>query len=555
MSRVLLGSQDAAQPAIFTIGEYTYDVERKSLLQPNGQPVKLRPKSRQVLEVLLRHQGTPVARDTLSDIVWKGVYVTDDALTHCIKEIRTTLNDSDKVLLQTVPKVGYTLHGSTLSQQKIRTRDTLNWKKVAVFVVPIFVVGTAILLLVLPQLLSQSPNEFSEQNPVIKVQQFESLSDDARWERLAFGLSLEIASELSTNDLLTVHSVKDTRSFVSDFDGFILKGALLPDGDNNLHVSAQLLDAGNENEVVWNNRWNRPLAEFFDIQHDIVSGIDSTLAPFWSGKINTYVTSKTTRRVRDLNAYELYLKGIEEKHKFTPDGYEKAESYLQQALRIDPSFSEAWTTLAVVYLNLGINAKSSADKKAFREKRAKATIRGYELAPDNSDTLVQWSWLNAYEGKWQKSEQAMRRAVKNAGNDGDILAVAALAGSQHVPLGGDAVEWSSRAISLRTPYPPWYNLAAGIAAFHTDDYVQARDHLESAPNMAQKFLYLAATYQQLKNAGSARKSVQSLKKISSEFTISGYIKSVSMGPRQQERLVALAETAGVPMGAKDVWTD
>ncbi len=555
MFSVLLGSQNAAQPAIFTIGKYTYDVETKSLLQPNGEPIKLRPKSRQVLEVLLRHQGTPVSRDTLSDIVWKGVYVTDDALTHCIKEIRTTLDDSDKILLQTVPKVGYTLHGSTLSQQKIPTRDTLNWKKIAVFAVPIFVAGTAILLLVLSQSLSQSPDEFSEQNPVIKVQQFESLSDDARWERLAFGLSLEIASELSANNLLTVHSVKDTRSFVSDFDGFILKGALLPDGENNLHVSAQLLDAGNENEVVWNNRWNRPLAEFFDIQHDIVSGIDSTLAPFWSGKINTYVTRKTTRRVRDLNAYELYLKGIEEKHKFTPDGYEKAESYLQQALHIEPSFSEAWTTLAVVYLNLGINAKSTADKNAFREKRAKATIRGYELAPDNPDTLVQWSWLNAYEGKWQKSEQAMRRAVKSAGNDGDILAVAALAGSQYVPLGDDAVEWSSRAISLRTPYPPWYNLAAGIATFHTDHYVQARDHLESAPNMAQKFLYLAATYQQLKNAGSARKSVQSLKKISSEFTISGYAISVSMGPRQRERLVTLAETAGVPMDAKDGWPD
>lgn len=555
MSSDLRGNQDATQPVVYIIGSYTYDEERKLLLQLNGEPVKLRPKSRQVLEVLLKHQRTPVSRDTLSDIVWKGIYVTDDALTHCIKEIRTALDDGDKVLLQTVPKVGYTLHGSTLSQLNAPITDALNWKKIVVFGVPLFAAAAAILLLVLFHSLSQSPDELSNQNPVITVQQFESLSDDARWERLAFGLSLEIASELSANNLLTVHSVKDAESLVSDFDGLILRGTLLPDGDNNLHVTAQLLDAGGENKVVWTSRWNRPLVEFFDIQHDIVSDIDSTLAPFWSGKINTYVAKKSTRRVTDMNAYEFYLKGIEEKHKFTPDSYEKAESHLLQAVKIDPFFSEAWTTLAVVYLNLGINAKGNANKKAFSAKRMKATIRGYELAPDNPDTLVQWSWLNAYQGNRQKSEQAMRKAVTNAGNDGDILAVAALAGSQYMSLGDDAVEWSSRAISLRTPYPPWYNLAAGIAAFHADRYVQARNHLENAPNMVQKFLYQAATYQQLNNAGSASRSVQSLKMIRSDFTISGYAISVSMGQQQLDRLVALAEIAGVPIDAKDSWPD
>ena len=552
MCRTPRDKPEIAQSAKYVLGNHTYDVARQLLIHADGESVRLRPKSRQVLEVLLAHRGSPVSRDTLLETVWKGIYVTDDALTHCIKEIRAALDDSEKNLLQTVPKVGYTLDAAAVPQMKPSSKDAGVWWKIAIIAMPALA-AAVVVLVVLSQSQSLAPNEVIEPNPVIKVQQFESLSDKIRWERLAFGLSLEIASELAVNNLLTVHSVKDSRAIGPEYDGFVLRGTLLPETDDTLHVSAQLLDAGNDNEVVWNNRWTRPLGEFFDIQNEIVAGIDSALASLWSGTINAHITKKSTRGTKDLNAYELYLRGIDEKHKFTSESYKKAESYLQEALKLDPSFSEAWTTLAVVYLNLGINAKDGADKKMFSEKRAEAALRGYELSPDNPDTLVQWSWLNAYESRWEESEQAIRMAVQNAGNDADILAVAALAGSQYAPLGDDAVEWSSRAISSRTPNPRWYKLAAGIAAFHANRYVQAKDYLENAPDMVQKFVYLAATYQKLDIPEHALASVQALKEINSDFTISGYAESVSMGPGQHKRLADLADLAGVPRNAEDLW--
>jgi len=553
MEKPIASENEIEDVTLYSLGGFTYNLSISQLLDSNGNEVKLRPKPRQVLEVLLRAHGNPVKREKISDVVWADVIVTDDALTQCIKDLRNTLGDSDRSLLRTLPKVGYQINAIP-SQQIPDTAFSRHFLSKSMVLAGCAVIVLCIFLVV-GKFVSKANKATVTRNPAITIQQFESLADDDRWNRLAFGLSLEVGSELSNRKILTVHAVDEEDQISPEFNGFILRGTLQPDKGENLQVLAQLIDAENSNEVIWNRRWNRPLEDYFQIQSEIVKGIDSTLTPFWSGKINEVIVSKIKGRDRDLNAYELYLKGIEQKHRFTPNSYKKSEHFLLRALEIDPEFSEAWTTLAVVYLNLGINAKTLSEKKLYVEKRASATARAFELAPENPDTLVQWSWLNAHQGNWSESETAMRKAVLHAGNDSDVLGVAALAGSQYVSLGSDAVEWSMRAVHLRAPYPLWYNLAVGIASFHDDNFQQAESYLNNAPNMIQKFLYLSATRQMLNDAAGAAESREELKLINSDFTIDGYAKSVAMGPALAERLKTLGNEAGIPVHPKDPWLD
>ena len=61
------------------------------------------------LALLVREAGQLVTKDRFLEDVWRGVPVTDEALTQCIKTLRRALGDSaaNPRLIETVPKHGY----------------------------------------------------------------------------------------------------------------------------------------------------------------------------------------------------------------------------------------------------------------------------------------------------------------------------------------------------------------------------------------------------------------------------------------------------------------
>jgi DNA-binding winged helix-turn-helix (wHTH) protein len=72
-------------------------------------PVELNGRYFDALMLLLREQGKLVSKDRFFDEVWRGVPVTDEALTQCIRTLRRQLGDSaiSPRFIETVPKHGY----------------------------------------------------------------------------------------------------------------------------------------------------------------------------------------------------------------------------------------------------------------------------------------------------------------------------------------------------------------------------------------------------------------------------------------------------------------
>ena len=92
----------------FRFERFTLDPSDRQLRR-DGAPVELNARYLDALALLVRDAGKLVSKDRFHDEVWRGVPVTDEALTQCIKTLRRQLGDNaaNPRLIETVPKHGY----------------------------------------------------------------------------------------------------------------------------------------------------------------------------------------------------------------------------------------------------------------------------------------------------------------------------------------------------------------------------------------------------------------------------------------------------------------
>jgi DNA-binding winged helix-turn-helix (wHTH) protein len=94
--------------ATFTFDRFSLDCCERQL-RDGGRPVELNSRYFDALSLLVTEQGRLVSKDRFMEEVWRGVPVTDEALTQCIRTLRRQLGDdaSRPRFIETVPKHGY----------------------------------------------------------------------------------------------------------------------------------------------------------------------------------------------------------------------------------------------------------------------------------------------------------------------------------------------------------------------------------------------------------------------------------------------------------------
>lgn len=88
--------------------QFRLEVRDRRLLR-DGSPVDLNARYLDALVLLVCEQGRLVSKDRFMAEVWRGVPVTDEALTQCIRTLRRCLGDdaAQPRFIETVPKHGY----------------------------------------------------------------------------------------------------------------------------------------------------------------------------------------------------------------------------------------------------------------------------------------------------------------------------------------------------------------------------------------------------------------------------------------------------------------
>src|SRR5690348_12298561 len=84
------GAERAMQPGdsrLLCFEGFTLDLKRGCLCR-QGDEIKLRPKSFELLCYLAENAGRLVAKDELIQVVWPSVVVADESLARCVSDVR-----------------------------------------------------------------------------------------------------------------------------------------------------------------------------------------------------------------------------------------------------------------------------------------------------------------------------------------------------------------------------------------------------------------------------------------------------------------------------------
>src|SRR3954464_5665683 len=92
----------------FRFDRFTLDAADRRLRR-DGAPVELNARYLDALCLLVGDAGKLIPKERFLDEVWRGVPVTDEALTQCIRTLRKQLGDEAgrPRFIETVPKHGY----------------------------------------------------------------------------------------------------------------------------------------------------------------------------------------------------------------------------------------------------------------------------------------------------------------------------------------------------------------------------------------------------------------------------------------------------------------
>jgi len=304
----------------------------------------------------------------------------------------------------------------------------------------------------------------------------------------------------------------------------VLEGSVQRSG-NRLRVNAQLIDAETGNHL-WAERFDKPVADLFDMQDEIVSRLANTL----NAELIAIEARRAERSLHpdamDLNfqGYACLTKG------FTPENIAQAQGFFERALAVDPQNVEAMVAAALVDAIIG-GAIFSADRAARLAAAEATATKALSLAPDNAlahlvlgttltftnratqgvaeceralaldrnladaHAVIGWSKLRL--GRAAETEGHINEALRLSPRDVFAFRWMAWVGMAKLMLGADAeaVAWLRRSIEVnRNLYFAHFQLAAGLARLGSLD--QARLTVQTGlaldPNFTLRRLRTAA---------------------------------------------------------------
>ena len=118
-------TQAETQAAGFRFDSFYIDAQNRQLYR-NGELLALNSKYFDVLLLLVSRNGQLVEKRRIFEEVWQGVFVTDAALTQCIKDIRKQLGDdaTRPRFINTVPRHGYIFIGNAVEAEERAARSS-----------------------------------------------------------------------------------------------------------------------------------------------------------------------------------------------------------------------------------------------------------------------------------------------------------------------------------------------------------------------------------------------------------------------------------------------
>lgn len=245
----------------------------------------------------------------------------------------------------------------------------------------------------------------------------------------------------------------------------VLTGRVLQVKDS-LVISAELVRAADGSQL-WGQHFNSQMGDIFSVQEEIARQISERLQTKSSTEENKRLVKRPTQSAE---AYQLYLKGRYFWNKRTPEGFQKAIPFFEEATKVDLNYALAYSGLAdcstllnyysVIPSKIAMGRAKAAAERALKVDEA--------LSETHASVAMVAFW---YDWDWLRAQIEFDTAIRlNPGyaSAHEFYGWYLVAMGQHVR----SVEEGQLAIDL-DPLAPATNLALSKSFFFARRYDEA----------------------------------------------------------------------------------
>src|SRR5215471_17717010 len=406
----MTASESQKPKELYEFGPFRVDPE-KEVLQRDGNPIPLQPKTFQVLLVLVRHNQEVVTKDDLMKTVWPDTVVEEANLSRNIFLLRKALGESpqDHRYVVTVPGRGYrfaeevqfvpeqqplNIVAASHAKVQVEVKESSRWPWLAIAAVVLLAVTAGVV-----RLFVHRKPVLTEKDTVVLADFVNSTDDPVFDGALRQGLSVQleqspflslISDEQIQKTLGLMGQPADTKLIPAiareicqrTASAAVLDGSIARIGTQYLlTLKAVDCESGNtlaSTEAQASNQ-DHVLDALGNVSVEIRNKLGESLSTIQ--KFDTPLEQATTPSLKALKAYSSGTQALRTK------GPDAAAPFFKHAVELDPNF-------AVAYAYLGVMASSTLEPSLSVDYRTKA----FELRDRTSEAEKYWITATYHKG-------------------------------------------------------------------------------------------------------------------------------------------------------------
>ena len=514
----------------FFFGNHKLDTDRRELHR-GSTPVAVEPQVFDLLMYLVENRDRVVSKDDLIASVWRGRNVSDSTLSSRMNAARRAIGDNgeEQRLIRTIPRRGVRFVGE-MSTEPVHSE-------------PANVLAPA----------TRSPSLRTDR-PAIAVLPFVNVSGEPNQDYFADGISEDIITALSKVRWFFVIARNSSFAYKGEpvntkrigeelGVNYLIEGSVRKVGDR-VRITAQLNDTAIGNQL-WSERYDRQLADVFDVQDEITDAVVTAIEPQIYAAENFRARRKAPE---NLDAWGLVMRALSHYWRVTREDNLKAQALLEQAIAIDPNYAQALAVLAVSHTfgahmgwedvptavsiaeRTGLAAVQADSEDPWAHlalatahvylRRFEDSLADFELAlrlnPNFALAQGYYGLGLAYVGRWQEGSEAARHALR---------------------------------LSPRDPFSAIYNGVAAYAEFVGRNYNEAmrlaREAIRQRADFVSAYRLLAAAAAMAGDNDLAKAMIEEVRRVQPDITLAWMARQMPVNETQRERYVEALGRAGL----------
>ena len=360
--------------------------------------------------------------------------------------------------------------------------------------------------------------------PSIAVLPFVNMSDDPEQEYFSDGITEDLITDISKISGLFViarnstfaykgQSV-DVRQIANDLGiRYVLEGSVRK-AAGKVRINAQLVDSTTGSHL-WAERYDGSLEDIFALQDEITAKIVSGLEV----KLTAVERKRTGHKLTsNVDAYDLFLRGRTEIHRFTESDNAEAKRNFERAIELDPDFAAAYAYLSLAHM-LGWQYLWPGNDLDLALEFAQEAV-ALDDALGMAHTRL--GWIHLFRGEHDKAIASLERGVALDPNDAEAYAYFAEA----LNYSGDpekSVQLMKKALRFDPLIPPNCAFHLGHSYYllrrYDDAIAMIRSAIDRTPAFPVAHLFLAVVYSEIDRVQEAAIEIETVLKLLPGYTL------------------------------------